>query len=50
MLLDAAEAVLAIFGFNRSLYGHDNNKKRYHWWNDLYEQRQRDIESAKFDL
>jgi DNA polymerase elongation subunit (family B) len=41
MLLDAAEAVLAIFGFNRSLYGHDNNKKRYHWWNELYEQRQR---------
>jgi DNA polymerase elongation subunit (family B) len=50
MLLDSAEAVLAIFGFSRSLYGFDNNKKRYHWWNELYEQRQRDIESAKSDL
>jgi DNA polymerase elongation subunit (family B) len=50
MLLDAAEAVLAIFGFNRSLYRVDNSKKRYHWWNELNEQRQIDIESAKSDL
>jgi len=26
MLLDAAEAVLAVFGFNRSLYGFDKKK------------------------
>jgi DNA polymerase elongation subunit (family B) len=50
MLLDSAEAVLAIFGFSRSLYGFDNSKKSYHWWSELYEQRQRDIESAKSDL
>jgi DNA polymerase elongation subunit (family B) len=50
MLLDSAEAVLAIFGFSRSLYGFDNRKQNYHWWNELYEQRQRDIESAKSDL
>jgi hypothetical protein len=29
MLLDSAEAVLAIFGFNRSIYGFEN-KKSYH--------------------
>jgi DNA polymerase I len=50
MLLDSAESVLAIFGFSRSLYGFDNRKQNYHWWNELYEQRQRDIESAKSDL
>ncbi len=50
MLLDSAEAVLAIFGFSRSLYGFDNRKQNYHWWNELYEQRQRDVESAKSNL
>jgi DNA polymerase elongation subunit (family B) len=50
MLLDSAESVLAIFGFSRSLYGFDNRKQNYHWWNELYEQRQRDIESAKSAL
>jgi hypothetical protein len=50
MLLDSAESVLAIFGFSRSLYGFDNNKKSYHWWNELYEQCQRGIETAKSDL
>jgi DNA polymerase elongation subunit (family B) len=50
ILLDSAEAVLAVFRFNRSLYGFDNKKKIYHWWNELYEQRKRDIESAKSDL
>jgi DNA polymerase elongation subunit (family B) len=50
MLFDSAEGVLAIFGFSRSLYGFDNRKQNYHWWNESYEQRQRDIESAKSDL
>jgi DNA polymerase elongation subunit (family B) len=49
MLLDSAEAVLAVFGFNRSLYGFDK-KKTYHWWDDIYQQRERDIESAKSGL
>jgi DNA polymerase elongation subunit (family B) len=48
MLLNSAEAVLAVFGFNRSLYGFDNRKN--HWWNELYEQRKKDIETAKSDL
>ena len=49
MLLDSAEAVLSVFGFNRSLFGFDK-KKNHHWWNEIYQQRERDIESAKMEL
>ena len=49
MLLDSAEAVLSVFGFNRSLFGFDK-KKAYHWWDEMYQQRERDIESAKTEL
>jgi DNA polymerase elongation subunit (family B) len=49
MLLDSAEAVLSVFGFNRTLFGFDR-KKAYHWWNEIYQQRERDIESAKSEL
>jgi hypothetical protein len=50
MLLDSVETVLAIFGFNRSIYGFESNERIYHWWNELYEQRKKDIETAKTDL
>jgi DNA polymerase elongation subunit (family B) len=49
LLLDSAEIVLAIFGFNRSLYGFEKKKSR-HWWDELYQQRERDIETAKTEL
>jgi hypothetical protein len=49
MLLDSAEAVLSIFGFNRSLFGFDK-KKNHHWWNEIYQQREKDIQSAKTEL
>jgi DNA polymerase elongation subunit (family B) len=49
MLLDSAEAVLSVFGFNRSLYGFDR-KKTYQWWNEIYQQHERDIESSKSEL
>ena len=49
MLLDSAEAVLSIFGFNRSLFGFDK-KKQQHWWDEIYHQRERDIESARSEL
>ena len=49
MLLDSAEAVLSVFGFNRSLFGFDR-KKTYQWWNELYDQRKRDIESAQIRI
>ena len=34
MLLDSAEAVLSVFGFNRSQFGFER-KKTYHWWNEI---------------
>jgi DNA polymerase elongation subunit (family B) len=49
MLLDSAEAVLSVFGFSRSQFGFDR-KKAYHWWNEIYQQREKDIESAKSEL
>jgi len=49
MLLDSANAVLSVFGFNRSLFGFDI-KKNHHWWNEIYHQRERDIQSAKTEL
>jgi len=48
MLLDSAEAVLSIFGFSRSLFGFD--KKKQHWWDEIYHERERDIETAKTEL
>jgi DNA polymerase elongation subunit (family B) len=49
MMLEAEEAVLSIFRFNRSLFSFDR-KKSHHWWNELYEQRERDIELARYEL
>jgi hypothetical protein len=49
MLFDSAEAVLSVFGFSRSLYEFDK-KKAYHWWDEIYQQRERDIETAKTEL
>jgi hypothetical protein len=45
MILDAAETVLGFFGFDRS--GYSNNKKirRKNWYEELREQRARDIEA-----
>jgi hypothetical protein len=48
MLLDSAEAVLSIFGFSRSLYGFDK-KKIKNWWDEIYQQSERDIETAKME-
>jgi DNA polymerase elongation subunit (family B) len=41
MLLEAAETVLSIFGFNRTAYG-DEPKKYKKWWQQLNEERIRD--------
>ncbi|GEM_PF-6682877 len=38
-----------VFGFNRSLFSFDK-KRPYHWWNEIYWQRERDIQSAKTEL
>jgi hypothetical protein len=47
MLLDSAEAVLAVFGFSRSLLGFENKKTP--WWSEIFKQREMDIDSAKSD-
>lgn len=48
MLLDSAEAVLSVFGFDRSLFGFE--KKFKHWWDEIYQQRERDIEAVRTEL
>jgi DNA polymerase elongation subunit (family B) len=42
MLLDAAETVLGIFGFDRTVYGGRKNKK---WWEELKKSRLQDIQA-----
>jgi hypothetical protein len=49
MLLDSAEAVLSVFGFNRTLFGFDR-KKAHHWYDEIYQQRERDIELSYLHL
>ena len=46
MLLDSAESVLSIFGFNRSLF----EKKFKHWWDEINQERERDIGTARIEL
>jgi DNA polymerase elongation subunit (family B) len=48
MLLDSAEAVLSVFGFQRSIFGFE--KKFRHWWDEIYQQRERDTETARAEL
>jgi hypothetical protein len=44
MILDAAETVLWTFGFDRTVYG-DSKKRRGKWWQDLVEERRKDIQT-----
>jgi hypothetical protein len=52
MILDAAETVLGIFGFDRSVYGNSRKKKKgssnnrkWSWWEELGEERMQDIQA-----
>ena len=46
MILDAAETVLGFFGFDRIVYSdHKGNNRRRKWYEELREQRVRDIET-----
>jgi hypothetical protein len=46
MILDAAEAVLCFFGFDRTVYGNPKkNNGRRKCYEELREQRARDIET-----
>ena len=48
MILDAAETVLGFFGFDRTAYSglkKNNGRRKWRWYEELREQRVRDIET-----
>ena len=45
MILDAAETVLGFFGFDRTVYSINKKIRRKNWYEELREQRVRDIET-----
>ena len=48
MILDAAETMLGLFGFDRTIYSslkRNNGKRKWRWYEELKEQRARDIET-----
>jgi DNA polymerase elongation subunit (family B) len=42
---DAAETVLGVFGFDRTVYSNNKTVRRKKWYEELREQRARDIET-----
>ena len=51
LLLDAAETVLGYFGFNANIYSRsgnsEKNNKQRKWWDELREERRKDIEAER---
>jgi len=45
MILDAAETVLGYFGFNRTAFSNIKKGRRKRWYEEIREQRARDIET-----
>jgi hypothetical protein len=48
MILDAVETVLGFFGFDRAAYSglkKNNGRRKWRWFEELREQRARDIET-----
>jgi hypothetical protein len=45
MVLDAAETVLGYFGFDRSAYSDLKKERRKKWYEEMREQKLRDIET-----
>ena len=45
MVLDAAETVLGYFGFDRSAYSDLKKERRRKWYEEMREQKLRDIET-----
>jgi len=49
MLLEAAETVLSYFGFYRTIYdAKATRKKNRKWWDEIRQERMRDIQTEKF--
>jgi hypothetical protein len=50
MILDAAETVLALFGFDRDVYSSYKKKNgRKKWYDELREERARDIQTETME-
>jgi hypothetical protein len=49
MILDAAETVLGSFGFDRSIYGNFKRNKGEKWYEELREERTRDIHTETME-
>ena len=50
MILDAAETVLGLFGFDRTVYSNGKQKKgRRKWYDELREERTRDIQTETIE-
>jgi hypothetical protein len=52
LLLNAAETVLGYFGFDGSIYKKSENRairssKQKKWWDELREERRKDIEAER---
>jgi hypothetical protein len=46
MILDAAETVLGLFGFDRTVYGNPMDKRKGRkWYEELREERTKDIQA-----
>ncbi|HET7390990.1 MAG TPA: hypothetical protein VFJ51_09220 [Nitrososphaeraceae archaeon] len=50
MILDAAETILGLFGFDRTVYSDYKKKKgRRKWYDELIEERARDIQAETME-
>lgn len=49
MVLDAADTVLGSFGFDRTVYGNFKKKKGRKWYEDLRDERTKDIETEMME-
>ena len=49
MVLDAAETVLGFFGFDRTVYSNFKKKKGRKWYEELREERTRDIQTETME-
>jgi hypothetical protein len=47
MLLEAAETILAYFGFDRTIYGNAIQKKNRKWYYGLGEEHRNDVETER---
>jgi hypothetical protein len=49
MVLDAAETVIGFFGFDKTVYGNYKKKKGWKWYDELREERTRDIQAETME-